>query len=285
MTGYTKRINRNCYTEAMRVLFLLSVFAIFSNTTAMASQQTLLVSQVDPVTNVGNCSLDVGWTDWKPFQYLSAENKVTGLTIELLELIAKEMQCQFIYHKNDWLTSVELIKNGKLDFICSASVTKERDEFALFSAPYYQELIVLYVKSKEKTSYGDSSLIQLFSKHDFKLGMIKGTKFDEELATLEAEPRFKRNFIYTNSSYKLFEMLNSGKIDGYFSDPLIMDQLIVDSLKVALIESYPVEIKTGSLHFMFSKKRTTQQKLQQFDRALAKVLKSNAEKFDWLLQP
>lgn len=268
----------------MRALFLLSVFAIFSNTTAIASPQTLVVSQVDPVTNAANCSLDVGWTDWKPFQYLSDENQATGLTIELLDLVAKEMQCQFVYHQFDWSTSVLQIKSGKLDFVGSASVTEQRNEFALFSKPYYQELLVLYVKANDKSGFGESSLLELFTNHDFKLGMVAGAKFDSQLTALQADPQFQAHFIYANGSYKLFEMLNSGIIDGYFSDPLIMDSLITGSINNALIESYPLEIKTGSLHFMFSKKRTTSTRLRKFNKALIKILKTHASKFDWLLQ-
>ena len=99
----------------MRVLFLLSVLVVLGRTTVMASPQTLLVSQSAPLDNVANCRLDIGWTYWKPFQYLSDENQAAGLTIDQLDLVAKEMQCQFIYHQYDWVTSIQMNKSGKLD--------------------------------------------------------------------------------------------------------------------------------------------------------------------------
>lgn len=264
----------------MRLFILLGVFALCANSFAFASNPT----STDPTVNMTSCTLDVGWTDWKPFQYLSDKNKAAGLTIDLLDLVAKEMRCQFVYHQNDWFTSVQLIKNGKLDFVGSASVTDKRHEYALFSKPYYKELLVLYVRGDDKSGYGVSSLIKLFEEHNFKLGMISGAQFDSQLTALQTEPQFKTHFIYASSSYKLFEMLNSGIINGYFADPLIMDQLITDSNNATLIESYPLEIKTSSMHFMFSKKRTTSTKLHKFNKALMKVLKTNPSKFEWFLQ-
>lgn len=269
-----------CYTEVKRLFILLGVFALCANSFASAKPSTLTATTI----NIAPCKLDVGWTDWKPFQYLSDENLTAGLTIELLDLVAKEMQCQFTYHQNDWLTSVQLIESGQLDFICSASIAENRHKFAFFSKPYYRELLVLYVRAKDKRRYGDSSLIELFRNHDFKLGKISGANFDSQLTTLQADPQFKDHFIYVNRSNKLYEMLYSGEIDGYFSDPLIVEASIADSSNNVIIESYPLEIKTASMHFMFSKKRTTSTRLQKFNRALVKVLKINKSKFEWFLQ-
>lgn len=264
----------------MRLLFLLGVFALCANSGAFANPSTL----TDSTAKIAPCKLDVGWTHWKPYQYFSDKNKAVGLTIELLDLIAKEMRCEFIYHQNDWLTSVQLIKSGKLDLICSASMNQQRHEFAFFSKPYYQELVVLYVRGNDKFGYRASSLLELFNNHDFKLGMLTGAKFDNQLTSLQSDPQFKEHFIFANSWKELFKMLNSGVIDGYFSDPLNMDSMIVDSNNGALIESYPLEIKTGPLHFMFSKNRIKPKRLVEFNKALAKVLKVNGSKFEWFLQ-
>ena len=157
-------------------------------------------------------------------------------------------------------------------------------EFALFSKPYYQELMVLYVKGDDKSDYRVSPLLELFTNHDFKLGMIKGAKFDSLLTAIQTGPQFKTHFIYANTSNRLSEMLSSGVIDGYFSGPLIMDSLITDSTKNILIESYHLKIKTGSLHFMFSKKRTNSARLPKFNKAFIKILETNSSKIDWFLQ-
>jgi len=60
------------------------------------------------------------------------------------------MNCEFAYHNKSWINSVKAVKNGQLDFIGNATINQEREAFAYFSASYRQDLVVLYIRSKEK---------------------------------------------------------------------------------------------------------------------------------------
>lgn len=227
------------------------------------------------------CRLDVGWTAWKPYQYLSPQNKLVGLQIELLTLIEKQMECQFVYHQNNWSNSVEAIKKGLLDFTGNASINRERKKFALFSDPYRQDLVVLYVRAEDKISYDNAKLLELFECHKFKIGMVKSSVYDGQLTELQNSPLYQKQFVYVEKSELLLDLLISGDIDGYFEDPLIFDHSIAEHIKGNLVSIYPLAIKIGAIHFMFSKARTSKETIAKFNRALSEVLKAHPEKFIW----
>lgn len=230
------------------------------------------------------CKFDVGWTAWKPYQYFSSDNKLVGLQIELLKLIEEQLGCQFHYHQNDWLNSVTSIKKGDLDFIGNATINPERKKFALFSEPYRQDLVVLYIRSKDKVRYKNASLQELFKLHHFKLGLIEGAVYDEQLLALQHNPEHRSQFRYIDKSERLLDLLVEGTIDGYFEDPLIFDHSLNGRQISDAIEVYPLEIKIGNIHFMFSKNRVTQSMVNRFNHALKIVLTTHPEKFEWFEQ-
>jgi len=227
------------------------------------------------------CQFKVGWTEWKPYQYLDDNGKLAGLQVQLLKLIEQEIGCRFEFHKMNWLDSVQAIKSGQLDFIGNASKNEERQKFAIFSDPYRQDLVVLYIRSENKRQYGNLSLADLFTNHQFKLGMVKGSVYAGNLAAIQADNQYQNRILYVDRTESLFDMLVAGEIDGYFEDPLIFDHsLTLDRYSVA-VESYPIAIQMGSIHFMFSKKNIDKKLVKRFNQALAKIRIKHRDKFDW----
>lgn len=238
-----------------------------------------ILSETDP-----NCSFEVGWTSWKPYQYMSRDKKLVGFQIELLHLIEEQMGCHFIFHQKIWSEAVESIKKGNLDFIGNASINTRRSAYAIFSAPYRQDLVVLYVRTNDKEAFNNTSLLRLFQDHKFRLGMVKGAVYDGQLTALQNNANYAEQFVYVKKSELLLDHLVNGKIDGYFEDPLIFDHSLGGHQINDFISVYPVAIKMGTIHFMFSKAKVTQQTVDRFNHALATIRKKYPEKFEWFEQ-
>ena len=49
------------------------------------------------------CSLTMGWDPWAPYQYLTPDNQVNGLEIDLISAISNEAGCELKFVQNEYL--------------------------------------------------------------------------------------------------------------------------------------------------------------------------------------
>lgn len=104
-----------------------------------------------------NCKLTLGFDSWEPYQYMDIGNKVRGLDIDLLRMVAKRMSCNIEYSQGPWIKLLARLKAGEIDILLGASKTEKREKFAFFSDPYRSEQFTLYVRK------GDTNALTLNS--------------------------------------------------------------------------------------------------------------------------
>ncbi len=76
-------------------------------------------------------------TNWRPFVFLVDEQTPAGLSAEYWELIAEKLNIKTKYRfENDFSRQLQTIKDRSNDLIFSTGITKDREEYALFSKPY-----------------------------------------------------------------------------------------------------------------------------------------------------
>ncbi len=143
-------------------LFTLFLFACnetpSNNEAQPAVAATKSVTATEPVAEKPMCSIKMGWDPWEPYQYLSPDNQVRGLEIELISAIAKQANCNVEFVQSDWMNLLKGIRDGSVDMLGGASKTAAREEFAMFSNPYRKESFVLYVRSEQLESYSGKNL-------------------------------------------------------------------------------------------------------------------------------
>ena len=227
-----------------------------------------------------SCKIRVGWSEWKPYQYMNEQNQLSGHQIEFLRLIAGEIKCQLIFTKYFWVDSVNAIKNGELDILGNASFNDSRSEYAYFSKAYREDLLVLYIRSEDKQRFHDKKLKKLYSEYQFKLGAVEGIIYEKEYLKVIGASEFRKFMLPFDSSKELMAALINKEIDGFFEDPFIFDALFEELENVPRLESFPIEIKTGPIHFMFSKKSVKKTFVDKFNKALTKVLEKQQQYFE-----
>lgn len=96
--------------------------------------------------------------DYGPFVYVEDDGRVAGLSIDMLERVARSAKLRLrtlpARPLNEWL---ELARRGEVDLLSSLRPTPERGAFLLFSRPYVSVPAVLVVRSGHALAGGSIS--------------------------------------------------------------------------------------------------------------------------------
>jgi len=95
---------------------------------------------------------------WVPFNYESKDEKIVGISVEYLRLIAQKVGLSVNLKKENNFTNVlQNIKNKTSDMTISSSATNNRENYAVFTKPYESFPIAIAVRSDtafiQKTSF------------------------------------------------------------------------------------------------------------------------------------
>lgn len=123
-------------------------------------------------------------TDNPPFFMITPDGKLEGIDIELSERIAKELGVTLEVNRtaNTYDEVVNLVASGKVDLGASKlSYTDERAKKVLYTTPYAvfrkAMLVNRLAYASIKRYRNVESLIDLFSKSDAKIGVVKKSSY------------------------------------------------------------------------------------------------------------
>ncbi|MGX5175507.1 substrate-binding periplasmic protein [Aliikangiella sp. IMCC44653] len=216
------------------------------------------------------CSLTMGWDPWEPYQFYTVDDKVAGLEIELLTAIADEAGCDLKFEQKSWMKLLNAIRQGSIDLLGSASKTDAREKFAYFSNNYRSESFVLYVRKGEADKYANLTLEQMLNT-DFKLGVTEDYVYGEQVSQLRDAAATKDKFVNVPLPEVNYYNLVQNNIDGFLEDPFVAAFTIKRKGLQDEIEALPLEIHSGDVALMFSKKTVSPETVEAFNQAIAKL--------------
>ena len=219
------------------------------------------------------CSLTMGWDPWAPYQYLSPDNKVNGLEIDLISAIAQEASCELKFVQNDWMHLLSGIRDGSIHMLGGASKTPARDKFALFSNAYRHESFVLYVRKEQASSFADKALDQLLV-DKFKLGVTEDYIYGEEISAIQDNNSFTSQITYVPITEVNYYNLTQNKIDGFLEDPFVAAYTIKSKGLTEQIVASSIVVHSGDVSLMFSKASVKPETVEAFNQGLDKIRKS-----------
>lgn len=229
----------------------------------------------------GNCLLDVGMVDWRPYQYFLDSGGAAGIQIELLEEIAKNAECQLNYIYSKPTDSIAQIKTGKIDMIISATKTKNRDEFAYFSVPYRNEMLVLYSTAKYAESCNKKSLVEMIGS-GFRLGLQTGSVYGELAIEIQSNAELNKKIKYFKHIIPSQEFMQENNLDGVFGDPFSI------SFQAKLNDNFKhlhwcrKTMSTSPVSLMFSKKTVSKATVDKFNKAIETVKETDLYISNWI---
>jgi len=142
--------------------------------------------------------------DWAPFDY-NEFGKPVGLSIEYIKLLFNKigLKYEFIYGYT-WTEILNLFKNKKVDILPAFYKNAQREKFSLFTTPYYQGELSLFILNENK------SLKKVgIEQSDASISIIKKHLKDSEI-------------IEFPTTAMLFEQLNTKNIDALVCNPLLL---------------------------------------------------------------
>ena len=112
---------------------------------------TTLFIQTNELTAQNN-KLIVGTKETAPFSLKNSEDQWTGISIELWQNIAKELEMDFVLKEMDLDSLLNSVKNGSLNAAVAAfTITSKREDFLDFSHPYYMTGLSIAIDNDKKS--------------------------------------------------------------------------------------------------------------------------------------
>lgn len=228
-----------------------------------------------------NCQLTLGWDLVKPYQYYDNSKQVVGFQIELVRAIMNELGCELILYQGQWHTLIDKLKKGEIDFIADMTITENRKTWGFFSEAYRKEYYILYVRKNKINEYEKKSVSELIN-DGFRLGLTDGFLYSDEIESLKKSDKTKALFKISDSNHQNYQLLADGEIDGLLEDSLVAGYTLREMDIGYLVESLALEVHTGDISYMFSKKSVSQSQVKAFNQALRKVKLTDEYKKFWI---
>jgi polar amino acid transport system substrate-binding protein len=215
------------------------------------------------------CTLRVGWEPYAPYTFAGADGEVTGADIDLIKAIGAAIGCSIVPVELPWARILKEVEQGTLDVSTSTSRTPERDQWALFSEPYRETEIAIYVRRGEVPRFDLRALADVPAQR-LRLGVIVDYYYGEALAEAAADPDFAAWLDAAPDYQTNIRKLVSGRIDGFLvEDVAVMEAELARMGLSGRVEPYPLRIPGERLRFMFSRKTVAPEVVAQVDAAVA----------------
>mgnify|MGYP000229219900 CR=1 FL=1 len=220
-----------------------------------------------------SCELKMGWEPWEPYQFLNKDKQLTGLDIELIGAVVKEMGCKIQFKQKPWKRLLVEAKNGSMDIVAGASKTEERQKWAYFTDIYREETRVLFTLNGTSKQY-PFKLLKDFIGTGFIIGVNRGAFNGDEFDQLMQKKDFKKMIQVVSKESQNHDKLIAKRIDGYIGDAISGINLLHKKNIYNKIEIHPVKINSSGIYVMFSKKSTTLDLVKRFNDSLNRLKKN-----------
>jgi polar amino acid transport system substrate-binding protein len=242
------------------------------------SPPTVSVTQattvMEKMTSDKNCQFILGFDAWEPYQYADVGDRVSGLDIELIAAVVREMGCQLTYQQGTWVDLLMALKQGEVDILLGASKTEAREQFAFFSDAYRMEEFSLYIRKGDKVLTEYKSLSD-FVQNGSKIGIVEDYIYGPEVSSFLDTPDKSKYFVNAIMGELNVARLLDNDIDAYLEDNFVGASLLRRKALSNYIVAHGITIQTGDAYVMFSQKSVTQEQLNDFNTQLAKVKSSD----------
>ena len=214
----------------------------------------------------------VGWELWYPYQFHNNKSELTGVDVQIFNLIAKKADITVSYVELPWQRHLMYIKNGMVDVAFGASLTEERALTAHFSLPYRKESVNLFVKKGTSKTLKLTQLSDLIGS-EYLIGVENGYYYGENYQKLKSLPEFMAQISGVLDIEQNVKMLMKGHINGFLADPITMQSFVEKYKFNDEFEAHPLPIYQSDIYIMLSKKTCTIDDLAKINNAILTLQK------------
>ncbi|MDO2947533.1 substrate-binding periplasmic protein [Aeromonas simiae] len=206
----------------------------------------------------------VGYDDWPPYHYRNQEQVLTGFAVQVLEAVAKRMDCYVVFRERPWKRTLQGVASGDLDIAMEATQSEARSRYAYFSDPYSPGLILLWVREGEQD--GATSLREWLEQGK-RLGTTREFDYGDPVMQLLAE--HAKQVTPLVEEERNYGKLQLQRIDGFLGDAFATRWKLEQENLLADIVPHQARVIAMPTRFMLSKRRFDPAFVAQFNQALA----------------
>ncbi|MDP5135298.1 transporter substrate-binding domain-containing protein [Rheinheimera baltica] len=175
------------------------------------------LSFVSLADNGQACAIRMSVESDFPPHLIQQNSQWTGLSVELMQRLAQEVDCQLEFVHSPWLRSLQLSEDGKLDVLTHLSYTEQRKAQFAFIGPHHLESIYLVGDPTEIPA--TLNLVQLAKDTDLgAIAVLHGAYYGEEFARLSQQPGLSRQLVTISSIQDKLALLRAGRITAILED-------------------------------------------------------------------
>lgn len=214
-----------------------------------------------PLLALGLCvrPLRVPFEDWRPYSFIDAEGRHTGLETELLAAVAGEAGCSVTYVRDvPRNRRLRMLAAGELDLLVAATPVPSPE--AWYTRPYREEVFAAFMRP-EAALLEAPSLDALLA-----AGLRLLTHRGPLVAPIVSEFNARGQLTWFEDYAKGVQLMQLGRGDVLLGDSLAIGHAAraVDLKLVAL----PLLVSRNSVTYKLSRKSLTQADLQAFNQAI-----------------
>jgi diguanylate cyclase (GGDEF)-like protein/PAS domain S-box-containing protein len=136
-----------CLRYFLRTALALLIAECFLFTAGKGFALQLSPEEDAYLRSLGTVSICVD-PDWEPFERLDQDGTYVGIAADLIHLIGKRAGVAFqVISTRDWDDSVVLSKAGQCDILAFLNKTPLRDQWLIFTAPYFVDPNVIVTRA------------------------------------------------------------------------------------------------------------------------------------------
>ena len=221
--------------------------------------------------------LTTGWYPWDPYNSLHTtlgNRHLSGLDIELTRAALENAGFGLEIVEAGWAQQLVDIEQGRQDLVTGALPTDLRSPRVLYSKPYRQEVLALFVRTETQEQFRARTRPELLDKllrARARIGVAQDYSYGDELDAWLAGPGAAPSVRRAPGEYELVKMLDAGTIDVFMADRLVGATVAWKSGLASAVEIHPVILARNDVSVMFSAGRVTRQDVEAFDRGMAHI--------------
>lgn len=167
------------YTNSQKAVIpmLLALWMLCNSVTLHARPNSAIFTagEIAFLDSIGPVTMCVD-PDWRPFEYLDNKKSYSGISAELIQLIAERTGIRFkLVPTSGWDESLRFSSEGKCMILPFLTQTAARNKWLLFTNSYFEEPNVLI--SREDLN----EIPDLSDKKGYTMALPKGTSVEEKL--------------------------------------------------------------------------------------------------------
>lgn len=214
----------------------------------------------------------IGFDDtFAPFGFKNEEGEHVGFDLDLAAEIFERMDVEFKFQPIDWSMKETELNTGNIDMIWNGySITPEREEVVLFSAPYIEnrQIIIVPVDSEVVSKVDLAGKVLATQEQSASLEAILA---DEEFVqTLGSDPVTYATFI------EVFSDLNNGRVDAIVVDETLASYFLEQNGSAA--DYRILEDNFGEEEYGVGFRKVDEEFVKEFNETLAEIIEDGTFK-------